>query len=206
MHEAAAVSALAVTLSLALRRPALPFGRRVGPGLTAGLGVLILVIAGDLRADDLTGALAVLWRPLVALASIMVMTGVAARVGLFRQLAGLVLPYAGAGASRLFGLVFALSLATAAVFNNDAAILVLTPVVVVLVRELYPDTQFLLLPFAVAVFMAAGSRPVPDLEPDEHGGGRRRRDRLQLVREPDGAGRAGGGGGHLPGPAVGVRH
>ncbi|MGH3679592.1 MAG: ArsB/NhaD family transporter [Natronosporangium sp.] len=161
MHEAAAVSALAVTLSLALRRPVLRFGLRirVGPGIAAGLGVLILVVAGDLRAGDLTGALAVLWRPLLALASIMVLTGVAARVGLFRQLAGLVLPHAGAGAPRLFGLVFALSLATAAVFNNDAAILVLTPVVVVLVRELYPDTPYLLLPFAFAVFMAAGVAP-----------------------------------------------
>jgi arsenical pump membrane protein len=161
VHEAAAVSALAVTLSLALRRPVLPFGIRIGPGLAAGLGVLILTVAGDLRVADVAEALAVLWRPLVALASIMVMTGVAARVGLFGQLAALIPPHAGAGAgaTRLFGLVFLLSLGTAAVFNNDAAILVLTPVVVLLVRELYPDTPSLLLPFAFAVFMAAGVAP-----------------------------------------------
>lgn len=159
MREAAAVSALAVTLSLALRRPVLPFGLRIGPGLAAGLGVLVLVAAGNLRVADVTEAWAVLWRPLVALASIMVMTGVAARVGLFERLAAQVLPYAGAGALRLFGLVFLLSLAAAAVFNNDAAILVLTPVVVVLVRQLYPDNPSLLLPFAFAVFMAAGVAP-----------------------------------------------
>jgi arsenical pump membrane protein len=166
VDAAAAVSALAVTLGLALRRPSLravplllPSGLRIGPGVAAGLGVVILLLAGNLHGGDVAEALDVLWRPLVALASIMVMTGVAARVGLFGQLATLVVPRGGAGATRLFGLVFALSFATAAVFNNDAAILVLTPVVVVLVRGLYPDTPSLLLPFAFAVFMAAGVAP-----------------------------------------------
>lgn len=160
MREAAAVSALAVTLGLALRRPALPgFGLRIGPGVAAGLGVLILVVSGGLRGADLAEAGDVLWRPLLALASIMVMTGVAARVGLFGQLARLVVPPGGAAAGRLFGLVFGLGLATAAVFNNDAAILVLTPVVVALVRELYPDHPEVLLPFAFAVFLAAGVAP-----------------------------------------------
>jgi arsenical pump membrane protein len=165
VDAAAAVSALAVTLGLALRRPRLravplllPSGLRIGPGVAAGLGVVILLLAGNLHGGDVAEALDVLWRPLVALASIMVMTGVAARVGLFGQLATLVVPR-GAGATRLFGLVFVLSFATAAVFNNDAAILVLTPVVVVLVRGLYPDTPSLLLPFAFAVFMAAGVAP-----------------------------------------------
>jgi arsenical pump membrane protein len=60
---------------------------------------------------------------------------------------------------RLFAMVFGLALATAAVFNNDAAILVLTPVVVTLVRRIYPETPSLLLPFAFAVFMAAGVAP-----------------------------------------------
>ena len=78
---------------------------------------------------------------------------------MFEQLAAIVVPRAGASATRLFTLVFVLSLGTAAVLNNDAAILVLTPVVVLLVRQLYPDTPSLLLPFAFAVFMAAGVAP-----------------------------------------------
>jgi arsenical pump membrane protein len=121
--------------------------------------VAVLFVAGDLHWNDVREALDVLWRPLVALASIMAMTGVAARVGVFEQLAALVVPRAHASASRLFTLVFVLSLATAAVLNNDAAILVLTPVVVLLVRHMYPDTPSLLLPFAFAVFMAAGVAP-----------------------------------------------
>jgi hypothetical protein len=53
----------------------------------------------------------VLWRPVAALASIMVMTGVAARVGVFGQLVALLVPRASAGAARLFALVFGLSFA-----------------------------------------------------------------------------------------------
>jgi arsenical pump membrane protein len=159
VHEAATFSALAVTLTLALRRPRMPYGLRIGPGVAAGLGVLVLLVAGDLRAPDVIEALDVLWRPLVALASIMVMTGVAARVGLLHQLATMVMRRAGRRASHLFALVFALSFVTAAIFNNDAAILVLTPVVVALVRQRYPDRPSLLVPFAFAVFMAAGVAP-----------------------------------------------
>src|SRR4051794_11929751 len=159
MHEAAAVSALAMTVSLTLRRPVLPSGIRIGPALAAGLGVLVLVAAGDLHGHDVRQAFDILWRPFLALASIMIMTGVAARVGAMDQLARRVVPRGGASAKRLFGLVFLLSLGTAAVLNNDAAILLLTPTVVLLIRRLYPDTPSLVLPFAFAVFMGAGVAP-----------------------------------------------
>ena len=92
MHEAAAVSALAMTVSLTLRRPKLPSGLRIGPALAAGLGVLVLIAFGDLHFADVREALDILWRPFVALASIMVMTGVAARVGTMDQLGSRVVP------------------------------------------------------------------------------------------------------------------
>lgn len=159
MQEAATVTALVVTLSLALRRPVLPRGWRIGPGVAAALGVSILTVAGGLGTGDVTEALGVLWRPMLALASIMAMTGVAARVGVFQRLAELILLRAAAGAGRLFAIVFVLGVTTATVFNNDAAVLVLTPVVVTLVRRIYPGSPDLLVPFAFAVFMAAGVAP-----------------------------------------------
>ena len=159
MREAAAVSALALTLGLTLRRPLLPTGLRVGPGIAAVIGVAVALAVGGIHADDVEEAGATLWRPFTALIGLMVITGVAGRLGLMDRLAALVVPRAGGSATRLFGLVFALSAGTAAVLNNDAAILLLTPVVVVLVRGLYPDRPGLLVPFAFAVFMAAGVAP-----------------------------------------------
>jgi arsenical pump membrane protein len=159
MDAAAAVSALVVTLGLVLRSPPLPRGLRIGPAAAAALGVSFLLLAGLIAVSDVTAAWHMLWRPLVALASIMVITGVATRVGLFRQLSVLVIPAEGVPAGRLFALVFGLGFATASVFNNDAAILVLTPVVVGLVRGLFPDIPAAVVPFAFAVFMAAGVAP-----------------------------------------------
>ena len=160
MREAAAVSALALTLGLTLRRPLLPSGMRVGPGMAAAVGVAFAIVVGGIGTGDLAEAGEVLWRPFVALASLMVIIGVAARVRLMEHLADRLVPRRErASARRLFVLVFVLSMATAAALNNDAAIHLLTPVVVVLVRTLYPDRPALLVPFAFAVFMAAGVAP-----------------------------------------------
>ena len=159
MREAAAVSALALTLGLTLRRPLLPTGLRIGPGIAAVVGVAVAVAVGGIHGDDVAEAGETLWRPFLALIGLMVITGVAGRLGLMDRLAALVVPRAGDSPVRLFGLVFALSAATAAVLNNDAAILLLTPVVVLLVRGLYPERPALLVPFAFAVFMAAGVAP-----------------------------------------------
>jgi arsenical pump membrane protein len=159
VREAAAVSALALTLGLTLRRPLLPTGLRIGPGIAAVIGVAVAIAVGGIHGDDVVQAGEKLWRPFLALIGLMVITGVAGRLGLMDRLAALVVPRAGGSATRLFGLVFVLSASTAAVLNNDAAILLLTPVVVLLVRGLYPDRPGLLLPFAFAVFMAAGVAP-----------------------------------------------
>nr|MDQ5807731.1 SLC13 family permease [Actinomycetota bacterium] len=159
MREAAAVSALALTLGLTLRRPLLPTGVRIGPGIAAVIGVAVAIAVGGIHGDDVVEAGETLWRPFLALVGLMVITGVAGRLGLMDRLAALVVPRAAGSPTRLFALVFVLSLGTAAVLNNDAAILLLTPVVVLLVRGLYPDRPSLLLPFAFAVFMAAGVAP-----------------------------------------------
>jgi arsenical pump membrane protein len=159
VREAAAVSALALTLGLTLRRPLLPTGLRVGPGIAAVIGVAVAIAVGGIHGDDVVEAGETLWRPFLALIGLMVITGVAGRLGLMDRLAALIVPRAAGSATRLFGLVFVLSAGTAAVLNNDAAILLLTPVVVLLVRGLYPDRPGLLVPFAFAVFMAAGVAP-----------------------------------------------
>jgi arsenical pump membrane protein len=109
---------------------------------------------------DVAGAVVVLWRPLVAIVAIMVTTAAAQRVGLLDRLAGLLFARTHGAASRVFLRVFALSALTAAVLNNDSAVLLLTPAVVALVRRRYPTRPGLVVPFAFAVFMAAGVAPL----------------------------------------------
>ncbi len=121
--------------------------------------VVGLVGAGLLGGDDLGDAARVLWRPLSAIASIMLTAAAAHRLGVLRRVAGDLFPLARGSRHRLFVLVFALSGATAAVLNNDAAVLLVVPIVVTIVRGLYPDDPDLIVPFSLAVFMAAGVAP-----------------------------------------------
>ncbi|MGQ0679762.1 MAG: ArsB/NhaD family transporter [Actinomycetota bacterium] len=123
-------------------------------------GIVAMIAFGVLRQDDVTGAAATMWRPVVTIASIMVITAGAGRLGLLKRVAAILFSRAEGSTVRLFTITFALSALTAATLNNDSAILLLTPIVIPLVRQLYPGNQEMLYPFAFAVFMAAGVAPL----------------------------------------------
>ncbi len=119
-----------------------------------------MLLARVVSVADLGAAVLVLWRPLLAIVAIMVTTAVAQHIGLLDRLAAILFARTGGTASRVFTRVFVLAALTAALLNNDSAVLLLTPAVVSLVRRRYPGRPELVLPFAFAVFMAAGVAPL----------------------------------------------
>jgi arsenical pump membrane protein len=121
--------------------------------------VLVLLLAGMLGRSELREAGSVSWRPLLTIASIMVMSAAVDRLGVLDRAAGL-LHRASRSTARLFVTTFVLSAATSAVLNNDSAVLLLIPVVVPLVRRLHPDRPEVVAPFAFAVFLGAGVAPL----------------------------------------------
>ena len=134
---------------------------RVTPGSAALLGVIVLVALRLVAVGDLVASMRVQWRPLLSLTSIMVMTGVVDEVGAFERLAARIEAYARrTSAARAFALVFAVSVVTPSLLNNDAAILLLTPLVVALTRRLYPGRAGVTEAFAFAVFLAPGVAPL----------------------------------------------
>ena len=161
MDQAVAYSTLAVTVALAVSRPRVWRSRlRITPGIAALLGVLALLLTQLLRVEDLVTSARIQWRPLLALTSIMVMTGVVKEVGTFERLALRLEAHARVrDARRAFDVIFVASVVTPSLLNNDAAILLLTPVVVVLARRLYPGNTKVLEAFVFAVFLAPGVAP-----------------------------------------------
>ena len=160
MDQAIAYFALVVTVGLAVVRPQFTATIRFTPGIAALLGVVLLIVARLLTPHVMLQALSVQWRPLVTLTSIMILTGVVQEVGAFERLAARIEDRARTqGATATFTLVFVLSLVTPSLLNNDAAILILTPLVVALTRRLYPGNPELTLAFAFAVFLAPGVAP-----------------------------------------------
>lgn len=159
MQAVIAFGGLGLTLVLVLTRPRVR-GVPLGPALGALPAVVLLLATGVLHAGDVARAAGVLWRPLVTVASIMATTSVAHHLGLFDRVARAIEIRSRGAVIHAFRTVWIIGATTAAVFNNDAAILLLTPIVVPLVQRLYPRRQYLAVPFAFAVFLSAGVAPL----------------------------------------------
>jgi arsenical pump membrane protein len=159
MFQAVAYSTLALTVTLAVTRPRV--GVRFSPGSAALLGVLLLLATRLLTLGDLWTSAQIQWRPLLSLACIMVMTGVVQEVGAFERLASRLGRYARTtSTARAFALVFVAGVVTPSLLNNDAAILLLTPLAVALARRLHPGNPKLVEVFAFTIFLAPGVAPL----------------------------------------------
>ena len=156
-----AVVAMAVALAIALawRNP-------WAPAVGALAGLVVALVDGVAAGPDVERALADLWRPMISIVAIMTTTACAAELGIFTRLAAWIEPRTRGPVKRGFRFVFVVAALTAATLSNDAAILLLTPVVIELLRAVYPKRNpQLVLPFAFAVFAAAGVAPLPTGNP-----------------------------------------
>ncbi len=136
------------------------------PAVGALCGVAIALATGAAEPGDLELAPRELWRPLLVIVAIMTTAACAGELGIFGHLAGWIEPRTRGPVRHAFRLVFVLSALCAALLSNDAAILMFTPVVIELLRHVYPkrNPKFLI-PFAFAVFVAAGVAPLPTGNP-----------------------------------------
>jgi len=150
------VAALAALVAVVARRP-----HGWGPPLGAALAVAIVALDGLVAPGDVRRAAATLWQPFVTLLSIMALTAAAEHLGLLERIAAVIEPRTRGPVRHAFRITFALSALVAATLSNDAAILLLTPIVLTLIRTVYPvrHPQFLV-PFAYAIFAAAGVAPL----------------------------------------------
>jgi arsenical pump membrane protein len=96
---------------------------------------MLLVFPGS-RWELVGSSVAILLKPVITIISLMVMTLVAQQAGLFTRLLQMVLRSAGGDGRRLFLLLFWAGVLTGALFTNDAAVLILTPLVCLMLRKL----------------------------------------------------------------------
>jgi arsenical pump membrane protein len=156
----AAYGTLAMTVGLVLARPRVTRRLRIGPATAALTGVALMVALGPVGPADLIDALRVLWKPFVTITAIMVTTAIALKLGILDRMAARIEPLTRGPVHHAYAAVFLLSALTSALLNNDAAVLLLTPLIAALVKRLYPLRQYLVVPFAFAVFAAAGVAPL----------------------------------------------
>lgn len=136
------------------------------PAAGALIGVSIALAGGAATPADAELAVRELWRPVLVIVSIMTTATCAGELGVFGHLAGWIEPRTRGPVRHAFRLVFVLAALTAATLSNDAAILMFTPVVIELLRHVYPKRHpKFVVPFAFAVFVAAGVAPLPTGNP-----------------------------------------
>jgi arsenical pump membrane protein len=135
----AAFSILALTVSLSLARPRI--GRiRVQHAIAGVLGAMLTVTLGIVPLDLVTLAIRLLFYPVVTIVSLMVITLIAERAGLFDLLARSVAVRARGNGRRLFAYLFACGTVTGMFFTNDAAVLIFTPLVFQLIEQIQEES------------------------------------------------------------------
>jgi arsenical pump membrane protein len=133
--------------------------------MVAACGVIGLALTGVVHRTDMLAGFDTLWRPSFVILSIMLSTAAAQRLGILDVIAARLAPRADQSPVHGFRAVFAFSALTSAILNNDAAVLLLTPLIISLVRRCYPDRSDLVIPFVFAIFSAAGVAPLATSNP-----------------------------------------
>lgn len=156
MIEVAAYAGLAALVGTVIARP-----HGWGPAIGGAAAVAIAALGGAVELADARRAAETLWRPFLTLLSIMTITAAAEHLGLLDRIAAAIEPRTRGPVRHAFRLTFVLAAVVAGALSNDAAILLLTPVVLTLIRTVYPRRHpKFLVPFAFAVFAAAGVAPL----------------------------------------------
>lgn len=157
---------IAITAMVCALAIALAWQSPWAPAAGALVGLAVALVGGVANTNDIRHALEDLWRPMISIVGIMATTSCAAELGIFTRLAAWIEPRTRGPVKHAFRFVFVIAVLTAAVLSNDAAILLLTPVVIELLRSVYPkrNPKFVV-PFAFATFVAAGVAPLPTGNP-----------------------------------------
>lgn len=138
MAQMAALSIVAATVGLSLGRPRI--GRvRIHHSGAAVIGAVLTVLLGIGPPDILVTAARLLAAPVVTIVSLMVMTQIAERAGLFELLGAALARRARGSGPTLFTYIFFAGTLVGTVFTNDAAVLIFTPIVFSLVERIGGD-------------------------------------------------------------------
>jgi len=126
-----AIAIFVVTLILMIRRP-----KGMNLGVAAGIGALASLLVGTVSPALVYEALEDIWDAALAFLGIVMLSVTLDAMGFFRWAALRVARLADGNGVKLFFLVSLLTASVSILFANDSAILILTPIVIEVVRDL----------------------------------------------------------------------
>ncbi|WEU40021.1 MAG: hypothetical protein OdinLCB4_006000 [Candidatus Odinarchaeum yellowstonii] len=127
----AAVAIFTLTLFLLLKRP-----KGLNIGVAAVIGALLSLLFGTVTVFDALGALTEIWDAALAFFGIVTLSVTLDAMGFFKWAALKIIGYAKGDGRRLYIYIALLTASVSILFANDSAILILTPIVVEITRQL----------------------------------------------------------------------
>lgn len=144
-----ALAVFAVVLVLVIWKP-----RGLNEAVPACIGALLLIVAGFVRLGDLQYIFGLVWNATLALVAIIIISAVLDAAGFFRWAALTMAFRTGGSGRRLFFVVTFLTAIITVFFNNDGAVLIMTPIVYSLVSNLQFNRERMMPYLASAGYMA----------------------------------------------------
>ncbi|MEQ1667828.1 MAG: arsenic transporter [Sulfuriferula sp.] len=150
-----ALSIFIITLVLVIKQP-----RGLGIGTAAWLGAGAALLAGVVSVQDIPTVWHIVWDATFTLIALILISLILDAAGFFEWVALHIARLAGGRGGVLFVLVILLGAAMAALFANDGAVLILTPVVIEMLRVLR-FTPAAMMAFVVAAGFVADTASLP---------------------------------------------